>query len=159
MVARDDQRSVFTPTKIGLAKMYAWNAEVSGFENDPVETVACSNPLGTLSVVIIHYVCYNLFIIYGGCMKINGAVLSYLTFSDGCVHIDVSPHTSSLESHAVVVVDSTKAGRCFGKRINRRATGHGTVHVKKKTLRSLFLLIILSACAIIKVTQAKTNVI
>ena len=38
-------------------------------------------------------------------MKINGAVLSYLTFSDGCVHIDVSPHTSSLESHAVVVVD------------------------------------------------------
>ena len=34
-------------------------------------------------------------------MKINGVVLSYLTFSDGCVHIDVSPHTSSLERHAL----------------------------------------------------------
>lgn len=38
-------------------------------------------------------------------MKINGAVLSYLTFSDGCVHVDVSPHASSLESRAGVVVD------------------------------------------------------
>lgn len=38
-------------------------------------------------------------------MKINGAVLSYLTFSDGCVHVDVSPHRHDLESCSVVRVD------------------------------------------------------
>lgn len=74
VVAGDNQRSVFAPTKIGLAKMYARNVEVNGFENNLIKAVAGSNPFRALGVVIIHHVCYNLFIIYGGFVKIKANV-------------------------------------------------------------------------------------